>query len=205
MKITTKVSRGLIAAAVSVAVTATGLATMPASASDVSTGLVAWYKLDETSGVNLTLTPERVAQVAEEAGITFCFAQASHPAMRHAAAARAGRVAHGTPEQPRAGRAHAQARSRAGARARAGVRRRKGGRRSRREGQAMGIAPAEPPPRRGRPRPQPAQCPPRRATRCHTRCCRTADHSIAAPRDQARRALAAMTPNGRPPVPCRLW
>ncbi|KRC66011.1 hypothetical protein ASE12_15365 [Aeromicrobium sp. Root236] len=50
MKITTKVSRGLIAAAVSVAVTATGLATMPASASDVSTGLVAWYKLDETSG-----------------------------------------------------------------------------------------------------------------------------------------------------------
>ena len=50
MKVTTKVSRGFIAAAMSVAVTAAGLAAMPASASDVSTGLVAWYKLDETSG-----------------------------------------------------------------------------------------------------------------------------------------------------------
>ena len=50
MKVTTKVARGFIAAAMSVAVTAAGLAAMPASASDVSTGLVAWYKLDETSG-----------------------------------------------------------------------------------------------------------------------------------------------------------
>jgi hypothetical protein len=50
MKVTTKVSRGFIAAAMSIAVTAAGLAAMPASASDVSTGLVAWYKLDETSG-----------------------------------------------------------------------------------------------------------------------------------------------------------
>ncbi|NYI07029.1 anthranilate phosphoribosyltransferase [Allostreptomyces psammosilenae] len=36
-------------------------------------------------GVNLDLSPERVAEVAEEAGITFCFAQKFHPAMRHAA------------------------------------------------------------------------------------------------------------------------
>lgn len=44
----------------------------------------------EALGVDLHLTPERVAQVASEAGITFCFAQAFHPAMRHAAAARGG-------------------------------------------------------------------------------------------------------------------
>jgi anthranilate phosphoribosyltransferase len=44
----------------------------------------------EALGVNLTLTPEQVAAVAAEAGITFCFAQAFHPAMRHAAVARSG-------------------------------------------------------------------------------------------------------------------
>lgn len=44
----------------------------------------------EALGVDLTLSPERVAQVATEAGITFCFAQAFHPAMRHVAAARGG-------------------------------------------------------------------------------------------------------------------
>jgi anthranilate phosphoribosyltransferase len=44
----------------------------------------------EALGVNLTLTPQRVAEVASEAGITFCFAQAFHPAMRHAAVARSG-------------------------------------------------------------------------------------------------------------------
>ena len=44
----------------------------------------------EALGVNLTLTPAQVAEVAAEAGITFCFAQAFHPAMRHAAAARSG-------------------------------------------------------------------------------------------------------------------
>jgi anthranilate phosphoribosyltransferase len=44
----------------------------------------------EALGVNLTLTPRRVAEVASEAGITFCFAQAFHPAMRHAAVARSG-------------------------------------------------------------------------------------------------------------------
>jgi anthranilate phosphoribosyltransferase len=44
----------------------------------------------EALGVNLALTPERVAAVALEAGITFCFAQTFHPAMRHAAVARAG-------------------------------------------------------------------------------------------------------------------
>ena len=43
----------------------------------------------EALGVDLTLPPERVAQIAGEAGITFCFAQAFHPSMRHAAPARA--------------------------------------------------------------------------------------------------------------------
>ncbi len=42
----------------------------------------------EELGVRLDLTPERVAQVARTAGITFCFAQAFHPAMRHTAQAR---------------------------------------------------------------------------------------------------------------------
>jgi anthranilate phosphoribosyltransferase len=40
--------------------------------------------------VDLTLPPEQVRQVALEAGITFCFANAFHPAMRHAAPARSG-------------------------------------------------------------------------------------------------------------------
>jgi anthranilate phosphoribosyltransferase len=44
----------------------------------------------EALGVDLALPPERVAQVAQEVGITFCFAQTFHPAMRHAAAARGG-------------------------------------------------------------------------------------------------------------------
>ncbi|GAB3436375.1 anthranilate phosphoribosyltransferase [Phycicoccus ginsengisoli] len=44
----------------------------------------------EALGVDLTLPPQRVAEVALEAGITFCFAQTFHPAMRHAAAARSG-------------------------------------------------------------------------------------------------------------------
>ncbi|MCL2730066.1 MAG: anthranilate phosphoribosyltransferase [Actinomycetia bacterium] len=43
----------------------------------------------EKLGVNLELSPERVAQVAEEAGITFCFAIRFHPALRHVAKARA--------------------------------------------------------------------------------------------------------------------
>ncbi|MER5373626.1 anthranilate phosphoribosyltransferase [Streptomyces sp. NPDC002553] len=42
----------------------------------------------EKLGVNLELTPRRVAEVAEEAGITFCFAIKFHPALRHVAAAR---------------------------------------------------------------------------------------------------------------------
>ncbi|NEB01716.1 anthranilate phosphoribosyltransferase [Streptomyces sp. SID13726] len=42
----------------------------------------------ERLGVNLDLTPQRVAEVAEEAGITFCFAVKFHPALRHVAAAR---------------------------------------------------------------------------------------------------------------------
>lgn len=44
----------------------------------------------EQLGVNLELTPARVAEVAEEAGITFCFAVKFHPALRHVAPARAG-------------------------------------------------------------------------------------------------------------------
>ncbi|MFJ5259223.1 anthranilate phosphoribosyltransferase [Streptomyces sp. NPDC088387] len=42
----------------------------------------------EKLGVNLELTPQRVAEVAEVAGITFCFAVKFHPALRHVAAAR---------------------------------------------------------------------------------------------------------------------
>lgn len=42
----------------------------------------------EQLGIRLDLAPERVAAVAEQAGITFCFAAAFHPAMRHAAVAR---------------------------------------------------------------------------------------------------------------------
>lgn len=42
----------------------------------------------EKLGVNLDLTPARVAEVAEEAGITFCFAVKFHPAMRHVAQTR---------------------------------------------------------------------------------------------------------------------
>ncbi|MDO0928068.1 anthranilate phosphoribosyltransferase [Streptomyces sp. TG1A-8] len=39
-------------------------------------------------GVNLDLTPQQVVRVAEEAGITFCFAVRFHPALRHVGAAR---------------------------------------------------------------------------------------------------------------------
>ncbi|MEO7421881.1 MAG: anthranilate phosphoribosyltransferase [Ornithinibacter sp.] len=42
----------------------------------------------EALGLSLTLPAERVAEVAEEVGITFCFANAFHPSMRHAAVAR---------------------------------------------------------------------------------------------------------------------
>jgi anthranilate phosphoribosyltransferase len=42
----------------------------------------------EKLGVNLELTPQRVVEVAEEAGITFCFAVKFHPALRYAAKAR---------------------------------------------------------------------------------------------------------------------
>ncbi|MFJ6213869.1 anthranilate phosphoribosyltransferase [Streptomyces sp. NPDC092296] len=43
----------------------------------------------EKLGISLDLSAQRVAEVAEEAGITFCFAAKFHPAMRHAAPARA--------------------------------------------------------------------------------------------------------------------
>jgi anthranilate phosphoribosyltransferase len=42
----------------------------------------------EALGINLTLPPADVAAVVDKAGITFCFAQQFHPAMRHAAGAR---------------------------------------------------------------------------------------------------------------------
>jgi anthranilate phosphoribosyltransferase len=42
----------------------------------------------ERLGIRLDLPADDVARVAEEAGITFCFAAAFHPALRHAAAAR---------------------------------------------------------------------------------------------------------------------
>ncbi len=42
----------------------------------------------EQLGIRLDLSAQDVARVAVEAGITFCFAAAFHPAMRHAAAAR---------------------------------------------------------------------------------------------------------------------
>lgn len=42
----------------------------------------------EALGVRLDLSPSDVAEVARQAGITFCFAQVFHPAMRHAAVAR---------------------------------------------------------------------------------------------------------------------
>lgn len=42
----------------------------------------------EALGVDLALPADRIAQIATEAGITFCFAQAHHPSLRHAAATR---------------------------------------------------------------------------------------------------------------------
>jgi anthranilate phosphoribosyltransferase len=42
----------------------------------------------EKLGIRLDLPAEDVARVAEQAGITFCFAAAFHPALRHAAVAR---------------------------------------------------------------------------------------------------------------------
>lgn len=42
----------------------------------------------ESLGIRLDLPADRVAAIAEEAGITFCFAAAFHPAMRYAAVPR---------------------------------------------------------------------------------------------------------------------
>jgi anthranilate phosphoribosyltransferase len=42
----------------------------------------------EALGIRLDQTPERVAQLVGEVGITFCFALTFHPAMRHVAVAR---------------------------------------------------------------------------------------------------------------------
>ncbi|WP_029287810.1 anthranilate phosphoribosyltransferase [Cellulomonas sp. HZM] len=44
----------------------------------------------EALGIRLDHAPERVAQIALDAGITFCFAQVFHPSFRHTAAARSG-------------------------------------------------------------------------------------------------------------------
>jgi anthranilate phosphoribosyltransferase len=43
----------------------------------------------ETLGIRIDNSPERVAELAVEVGITFCFARVFHPAMRHAGAVRA--------------------------------------------------------------------------------------------------------------------
>lgn len=43
----------------------------------------------EELGVRLDLPPEKVTEVAQEVGITFCFASAFHPALRYAAPTRA--------------------------------------------------------------------------------------------------------------------
>ncbi|MDN5795061.1 MAG: anthranilate phosphoribosyltransferase [Intrasporangium sp.] len=42
----------------------------------------------EALGIDLGLTPERVAEIAGEVGITFCFAQIFHPSFRHTAVPR---------------------------------------------------------------------------------------------------------------------
>ena len=42
----------------------------------------------EALGIRLDLTADRVARLAEEVGITFCFSAAFHPAMRHSATPR---------------------------------------------------------------------------------------------------------------------
>ncbi|MEO7000038.1 MAG: anthranilate phosphoribosyltransferase [Terracoccus sp.] len=42
----------------------------------------------ESLGIDLTLSPQRVAEVVREAGITFCFAQTFHPGFRHTAVPR---------------------------------------------------------------------------------------------------------------------
>ncbi|MCF4122559.1 anthranilate phosphoribosyltransferase [Antribacter sp. KLBMP9083] len=42
----------------------------------------------EALGIRLDHTPQRVAEIAIEAGITFCFATVFHPSMRHAGVAR---------------------------------------------------------------------------------------------------------------------
>lgn len=42
----------------------------------------------EALGIRLDHAPERVRQILDEAGITFCYAQTYHPSMRHAGAAR---------------------------------------------------------------------------------------------------------------------
>jgi len=44
----------------------------------------------EALGIRLDHEPSRVAELAEEVGITFCFAQRFHPSMRHAGPVRAG-------------------------------------------------------------------------------------------------------------------
>jgi anthranilate phosphoribosyltransferase len=42
----------------------------------------------EALGIRLDLPPDRVARLAEQVGITFCFSAAFHPAMRHSATPR---------------------------------------------------------------------------------------------------------------------
>ena len=54
------------------------------SASSQSGSPTCW----RTLGIRLDLPPDRVAAAVDEAGITFCFAAAFHPALRHAAVPR---------------------------------------------------------------------------------------------------------------------
>ena len=131
-----------------------------------------------------TCTPARVAELATEVGITFCFAQVFHPAMRHAGRSRAGaRRADGVQlprpaDQPgaaaggggrRRGRADGAAHRRRARRARrvgAGVPRRRRARRALDDVPRPGVGGAR---RRGRHAPaRPARPRPRRPRRSRT-------------------------------------
>lgn len=73
----------------SVALAATGLTVVKHGNRAASSSSGAADVLEQL-GVSLSLAPGDVRDVATEAGITFCFANAFHPSMRHAAPARAG-------------------------------------------------------------------------------------------------------------------
>ncbi|MBM6546198.1 anthranilate phosphoribosyltransferase [Janibacter sp. YIM B02568] len=72
-----------------VALAATGL-TVVKHGNRAASSMTGTADVLEHLGIPLTLAPEVVRQVALDAGITFCFANAFHPSMRHAAPARVG-------------------------------------------------------------------------------------------------------------------